>query len=328
MTERRDCTKRPVDRVCFSAQKWWSQWVRIHSRLAEWPTVALLIVTYGLWAVATVWIAQVSLGLAVAICAVTAAQHASLSHEALHGHPSRSVVLNAALVFPALTVVVPYVRFRDTHLAHHRDESLTDPYDDPETNYLDPAVWHALPKWRKTLFRINNTLAGRLLLGPILGQIAFTRTDWRLVRAGDRRVLTGWLLHFPAVAVVVLWMGTLANMPIWAWLLSVYLSLSLLKLRTFLEHRAHDSPLARTAIVEDRGLFALLFLNNNLHVVHHMHPGVPWYALPRHFRESRAEFLSANAGYRYSTYGEVARTYLFRAKDPVPHPLYRDGQDQ
>lgn len=328
MTESPDCTKQPSHRADFSAPRWSTKWVQTHSRLAEWPTVALLIVTYGLWAVATVWIAQWSLALGIVICTITAAQHASLSHEALHGHPSRSVGLNAALVFPALTMVVPYMRFRDTHLAHHRDESLTDPYDDPETNYLDPVVWHALPEWRKILFRINNTLAGRLVLGPILGQIAFMQTDLRRIRAGERRVLTGWLLHFPAVAVVVLWMGTLANMPIWAWVLSVYLSLSLLKLRTFLEHRAHECPQARTAIVEDRGLFALLFLNNNLHVVHHMHPGVPWYALPRQYRAKRAKFLSANAGYRYSTYGEVARAYLFRAKDPVPHPLYRDGQDQ
>ena len=31
------------------------------------------------------------------------------------------------------------------HLAHHRDAMLTDPYDDPESNYLDPAVWAGEP---------------------------------------------------------------------------------------------------------------------------------------------------------------------------------------
>ena len=39
--------------------------------------------------------------------------------------------LNEALVFPALSLAIPYQRFRDSHLAHHNDEILTDPYDDP-----------------------------------------------------------------------------------------------------------------------------------------------------------------------------------------------------
>jgi 8-oxo-dGTP pyrophosphatase MutT (NUDIX family) len=29
-----------------------------------------------------------------------------------------------------------------------------------------------------------------------------------------------------------------------------------------------------------------------------------------------------NDGYRYASYGEIFRRHLFRAKDPVPHPLY------
>ena len=33
-------------------------------------------------------------------------------------------------------------------------------------------------------------------------------------------------------------------------------------------------------IIEDRGPLSLLFLNNNYHVIHHIHPRVPWYKLP------------------------------------------------
>ncbi|MCR9157205.1 MAG: fatty acid desaturase [Rhodobacteraceae bacterium] len=295
-------------------------------RAAEWPTLLMLGITYAVWGVATVWISDISVFLAIVLCAWAAAQHSSLTHEALHGHPTRHTLLNAVLVFPPLTVVVPYLRFRDTHLAHHQDENLTDPYDDPETNYLDPAVWDRLPAWRKALYRVNNTLTGRLILGPVIGQYSFMAADWRLIRAGDRRVLAGWFFHIPAVVSVIWWMASVAQMPIWAWLLSVYLSLSLLKLRTYLEHCAHDRTTARTAIVEDRGFFGLLFLNNNLHVVHHLHPGVPWYALPDLYRSRQAQYLESNQGYRYGAYSEIARKYLFRAKDPVPHPLYRDGQ--
>ncbi|SHH93403.1 fatty acid desaturase [Marivita hallyeonensis] len=294
-------------------------------RFAEWPTLVVLGLTYLVWAAATVWVATWSVPLAIVLCALAGAQHSSLTHEALHGHPFRSDVLNAALVFPALTMAVPYLRFRDTHLAHHHDEVLTDPYDDPETNYLDPAIWAALPAWRKALHRWNNTLAGRLIVGPILGQIAFMRADWLLIRQGEKRVISAWLWHIPAVGIVVWWMLSVAQMPLWAWALSVYLSLSILKLRTYLEHQAHDRTLARTAIVEDCGILSILFLYNNLHVVHHMHPGLPWYALPRIYADRRSEFLSQNEGYRYGAYSEIFRKYLFRAKDPVPHPLYPDG---
>jgi len=69
---------------------------------------------------------------------LAAAMHSSLCHEALHGHPTRLKWLNEALVFAQLSLVIPYGRFHDLHLVHHTDENLTDPYDDPESNYRDP----------------------------------------------------------------------------------------------------------------------------------------------------------------------------------------------
>ena len=80
---------------------------------------------------------------------------------------------------------------------------------------------------------------------------------------------------------------------------------------------------ARTVIIEDRGLLAFLFLNNNLHVVHHVNPGVPWYRLPALYRAGKERYLEMNDGYVYRSYGEVFRRYLFKAKDPVPHPIWR-----
>ena len=113
-------------------------------------------------------------------------------------------------------------------------------------------------------------------------------------------------------------------MPFWAYLIAVYIGHALIKIRTFLEHRAHDDAQGRTVIVEDRGPLAFLFLNNNLHVVHHAHPGVPWYRLPQLYGAARNGYLASNGGYRYGSYREVMRRHFWRAKDPVPHPLWRD----
>ncbi|WP_413719890.1 fatty acid desaturase [Silicimonas sp. MF1-12-2] len=287
----------------------------------EWPTLAFLLMTYAVWAAATVWLATVSMPLAVVVAALAIAQHSSLQHEMMHGHPFRDPRLNAALVFPALILVIPYLRFRDTHLAHHQDSRLTDPYDDPESNYLDAGAWERLPAWGQRLLNLNNTLAGRMVLGPVIGTLVFLMSEVRTAQS-DARVLRGWLWHAPMVLPVIVWV-LWSPMPFWAYALAVYLALALLRIRTFLEHQAHEQARARSVIIEDRGPLALLFLNNNLHVVHHMHPRVPWYRLPALYRENAVRYRRVNEGYVFRSYAEVFRRYFLSQKDPVPHPLWR-----
>lgn len=288
----------------------------------EWPILAVLAGTYALWAGATVL--PLPLGVAILLAGVAAALHSSATHEVLHGHPTANPWINGALVFPALSLAIPYMRFRDTHLAHHNDERLTDPYDDPESNFMDPAVWAQLSAPRRLLMRLNNTLAGRMVLGPLIGQVLFMGGDLRAILKGDRRVLAGWLLHIPAVLAVVWWAVSVGKLPWWAYLLQAWLALGLLKIRTFLEHRAHTDAPCRTVVIESRGPLAFLFLNNNFHIVHHSHPGVQWWLMPRLYFADREGFLTKNDGYVYRSYGEVFRRYLFKAKDPVPHPLWSE----
>lgn len=290
--------------------------------LREWPTWGIWGLCYGSFIAAGIWLAPVSVVAAILVCTVSVVLHASLTHEALHGHPFENRHLNAALVFPAVSLTVPYMRFRDTHLAHHEDSILTDPYDDPETNYLDPAVWERMRAPMRRLMRVNNTLAGRLLIGPVIGQIGFMRADLALIATGQRRVLLGWLWHVPAAALPLWWTLQVSALPLWAYLVAVYLGMSVLKIRTFLEHRAHELSRGRTVIIEDRGILALLFLNNNFHAVHHSHPQISWFGLPGFYAAKRARFLQMNEGYVYQSYAEIFRAYFWRAKDPVPHPLW------
>jgi len=288
----------------------------------EWPTLALLFACYAIWAAATtiVWTLWAPLGLVLA--ALSIALFSSLQHEVLHGHPLRSSWLSEALVFPALTIAIPYLRFRDLHLAHHNDARLTDPYDDPESNFLDPKVWHGLSAPAKIILRFNNTLFGRLVVGPSVSQLYFMRDDARAIRAGDRTVLMGWVWHIPALIILGLWLTNVAAMPLWAYLAAAHMGLSILKIRTFLEHRAHDRASGRTVVIEDRGPLALIFLNNNLHVVHHMHPKAAWYDLPKLYAKNRDHYLTRNDSYLYRSYGQIFKAHFWRAKDPVPHPLW------
>ena len=292
------------------------------SLIAEWPTFAALLGCYGGW----IALLFGPLWLSVPGLAVMIALQSSLQHEIIHGHPTRYPWLNVALVFASLNLLIPYGRFHDTHLAHHTDEWLTDPYDDPESNYLDPAVWNALPTWLQRVHVLNATLAGRLLIGVLISQYYFMRSDLRDICAGRKDVLRDWLLHIPAAALVI-WIVIATGYPLWAYFLAAYGGLALLKIRTFAEHRAHEDVQARTAVIEDRGFFAFLFLNNNFHSVHHMYPHISWYALPGFYQAQKGKFMLGNQGYIYKGYRQLFARHFFHCKEPVPHPLWPSTGD-
>ncbi|WP_435702537.1 fatty acid desaturase [Yoonia sp.] len=282
----------------------------------EWPTLLLIIACYAAW-VSALWVLPLTLG--IVFCGITIALHASLQHEVIHGHPFRREWCNDLLIWPPLMLTVPYARFKTTHLAHHQDEVITDPYDDPESNYLDGATWDRLPRAIQLLLQWNNTVAGRLSLGPAIGTVSFLLDEWR---TRSPEVVRAWLLHLPAV-IAVLFVVALSPMPLWAYAIAAYLGMAILKLRTYLEHQAHTRASGRSVIIENGGIFGFLFLNNNLHVVHHMHPRVAWYRLPALYRSRKDHYLRRNGGYFYHSYREVIARHFLRAKDSVAHPLWR-----
>ena len=287
----------------------------------EWPTVFLWLACWGLWLIGVFVLPMVSMLLAGVVLTLVLVLQSSLSHEALHGHPFASRRVNDGLAMVSLGLLVPYIRFRDTHLAHHIDERLTDPYDDPETNFYDPAVWARMAPWQQRIMQLNNTLLGRMLIGPLMSQVMFMRGDWREMRQGNRAIICAWGIHLLSSALVITVVVT-SPMPIWIYLMCCYFAMSVLKIRTFLEHRAHQYSTARTVIIDDKGPLAFLFLNNNLHAVHHLHPQVAWYNLPRLYRDNTDSYDGFNEDYNYRSYAQVIARYFVKAKDPVPHPLW------
>lgn len=297
--------------------------VRRPRKPIEWPTVFLVILCYGLWALAGALIWPSYPILALLLMAFCVALHSSLTHEVLHGHPTRNAYLNEACVFFSLGLAWPYRRFKTLHLRHHADERLTDPMDDPESYYK--ALWRhdAMPGWLKALLRVNNTMVGRFILGPWLSIIGFVAGDARLIASGDRAVTLAWVLHFAGLAVVVPIVVYGFGIPFWLYVLvPVWLGQSMIAIRTFAEHQWDENPEGRTVIVE-RTPLSFLFLNNNLHFVHHASPTVAWYRLPKLFRERRDEWVRMNRGYVFPNYLAMLKAYAFKAKEPVVHPVLR-----
>ncbi|EPE94251.1 fatty acid desaturase (plasmid) [Rhizobium grahamii CCGE 502] len=111
---------------------------------------------------------------------------------------------------------------------------------------------------------------GRLTIGPAIMLLSFLTQEWRLLRDGRRKRRSSWAWHGLGVACVLFWIVVLCEMPLWLYFLSfAYLGAALSRLRSYAEHRYADHHEERTAIVENSYLFGLLFLHNNLHVLHH-----------------------------------------------------------
>lgn len=288
----------------------------------EWPTLAVAAALYGAFGLVTWFHAALPWWLLLPLGAYLVAWHGSLQHEVAHGHPSPWPPLNEALVLPSLWLWLPFRLYRESHLRHHRDENLTDPELDPESTYLTAEAWARLPTPARVLHYLSRTVAGRLLLGPLVCIARVWSAEARRLLAGDASTLGAWLRHGLGCALVIGWIVGACGMSLVEYiLLFAYPGLALTLLRSYLEHRARPAVAERSAVVEAGPVMSLLYLNNNLHALHHAEPGLPWYRLPARYRETRAALLAANGGYRVHGYGEVVLRYLLWPKEPPVHPF-------
>jgi fatty acid desaturase len=285
--------------------------------------VLLALAIYSGWLAATYFHGRLAWPLRVAAGGWLVAWHGSLQHEAIHGHPTPWRRVNALIAAWPLSLWLPFELYRRSHLEHHAAEHLTLPGCDPETRYLEPAA-----NWRGRAAGLAEaataTLAARLVLGPPLAIGRFLLAEARAVARDPRHGAT-WAAHLAMSAVVLAWILGPCRMGVGEYLLTfVYPGTALSLLRAFAEHRADTDPARRNAVVEKAPVLGLLFLHNNLHVVHHQRPGEPWYRLPRLYRASRAEVL-ALGGPVYTGYREVVARYLFRPHDRLVHPAFDPG---
>lgn len=275
----------------------------------EWPTVYVALTIHAGLALLTLYHALIPVWLLPLLGGYLVCWHGSLQHEVVHGHPTAWQWLNRALVELPVGLWMPFERYREMHLAHHSTGELTTPGLDPESFYRTRAQWHRLPRWWQAVLDFNNTLIGRLTIGPLLTVGALLRDE--LPRLRTSRGALVWIRHAAGVAVVLYWATAVCGMPLWLYLLAfAWPGLSLTLLRSFHEHQPAVDPAQRTNSVRGPLLMRLLFLNNNFHVAHHASPGVPWYQLPR--LHGARDWDGSYA---------TLLTRLWRRKDSPAHPF-------
>ena len=306
----------------------------------DWRTLALIVVVYGGWGALVFILPSYFLEyfpafrgalLGALVLAPVLTLHSSLQHELLHGHPFRDQRFNDFLASVPVGLFIPYSRFKATHLRHHHDNNLCDPFDDPESWYRAPGEWAARGRVFRWLLTANNCLAGRLVLGPAIGVVGLIRHDFREGTENGVWLPGQWLLHWVAAGAMAGLVAVYSGLPVWAYLVACYLAMSLLMVRTFAEHQSEIAEGAgldggpaerrgRSIIVEKGGIFAFLFLNNSLHQVHHAAPGLAWYRLPQRYRDNRERFQAMNKGYTVPGYRTLFARYMLRRKEPVLYP--------
>jgi fatty acid desaturase len=288
----------------------------------EWPTWLLVASVYGGWLLA-VRSAGMLGPLGAVPLTLAACWFMSLQHELLHGHPTRSRALNRLLGLAPLAVWYPYDLYRDTHLAHHRDDLLTQPGLDPESNYIAPADFERLSPWIRGLWIAQRTVLGRVLLGPAMVIVPtwfdIVRKPWR----GDFSQTRTWAQHLALLALLLWALQRWAGIGPLHYMLAVgYPALGLAMLRSFYEHRPAAQAAHRVVVNEAGWFWRLLYLNNNYHAVHHEQPDLPWYRIRARYQADRPGVLQRNDGFLVAGYGALLRRHAFSPVDSPVHPAH------
>ena len=293
----------------------WRRW--------ELPTWIVAVALYASWAALVVFHASIPWPILFLAGGYVLAWHFSLQHEAIHSWRSIPLWLRTAIVWPPIGGWWPYELYRHSHSIHHRDENLTYPGLDTETVYHRQEDWdrYSAP-WRGILM-FNQTMLGRLAVGPLLRLRKLVIVETGLLRARDYRNVWIWIRFAFGLAAVLWFVKAIGHMPIWQYyVLFVFPGLSLSLLRAFIEHRWGEHPEERIASVESNWLFGLLFLWNNIHIVHHLEPALSWFEIPGVYRRGRDGFLGTNGHFVFRGYGEIAGKWLLR---PVFVPIHPHG---
>ena len=287
----------------------------------QWRTWLLVPTVYAAWVLAVSWYARLGPAGGTILLILATCWFTSLQHELIHGHPSRSRRVNRLMGLAPLAVWYPYELYRSSHLAHHRDELLTEPGIDPESNYIDDAAWQRLGRVFRPLWIAQRTVLGRFLLGPGMVIVPTWLDIVRRPLRGDFSQSRSWAVHLILMGAMLFALDRLAGIGPLRYLLTVgYPALGLAMLRSFYEHRpALHAP--HRVVINEAGLFwRILYLNNNYHAVHHERPDLPWYLVRRFYLANRAEVLRRNGSFVIPGYVCLMRRYAMTPVDSPIHP--------
>lgn len=252
-----------------------------------WPTVVLYVGTLAL-AGATAYGVLAggwSPWLTVPLAATVTFLMFSVMHESTHHAISTRTPLNDAFGHLSVPFVAPYASFpmiTFIHIEHHRNTN--------ESKSVDPDAWTSEGPWWQLPFRWA-TIDGWYLVYYLRragerprAELALTVAIFTGVLAGVGAALTAGY----AVEVATLLAGQRLGLMVLAWWFD------------YLPHHGltatqrEDRYRATRVRVGAEGVLTPLFVYQNYHLVHHLHPSVPFYRYVRAWRRNEQAYLDRN----------------------------------
>ena len=278
-----------------------------------WPTVALYVGTLGLFALEMygVFVAGWSHWVTVPMGTAVTFLMFSVSHESTHHAISTNTKLNnffghISIPFFVLWALFPLLKF--IHIEHHRNTN--------ESKTIDPDAWcEEGPAWQLPLRWITIDLWYLVFY--------LRRIRSRPLRESVSSVT--WLLIVMGAFAGVTAAGYGAEL-LWAYLIPQ--RLGILVLAWWFDYLPHngleatqreDKYRATRVRVGAEGVLTPLFVYQNYHLVHHLHPSVPFYRYVRAWRRNERAYLDRNA---------AISTWFGRSLSPSEYRAWRRITDQ
>ena len=251
-----------------------------------WPTLALLVVGIGLWAWSSaMWLARLwPWEISVALNALASYLLFTVAHDAAHHAAARNARLNDWIGRLATPLFAPHASFRVwrfIHMQHHRFTNHDDGRD-PDHYTMEGAAWQRILRW-----------------GTVDLQYMVFYARWLRGRPREERLEQIAALAL-LVALTVLAFATGHGLDI---ILLLYLPcrLAVVYLGWAFDYLPHNGLRKRPS--EDRfkttrnrigfeRLLSPILLYQNYHLVHHLHPVVPFYRYLVVWRRNEDRYLN------------------------------------
>ena len=230
------------------------------------------------------------------------------THEAVHGTlcalPFWNRLLGAACAIPVLQNCTAY---RVLHLRHHRHLGEDG----------DPDHYANYTRWTWMIFCLNWL---RLLVGypvyivaiPVLG---FRHGTWR-----DRLGIIAELAATAVLASAILRAPIPASWLLYGWLVPMLFINTMVNIRGMSQHtlleQSSDEILGTRTILTSP-VVRFFMCNENYHLEHHLHPGVPWNQLPALHATLSPELRQRGAPY-IPSYSSFVRDFILRSIERAP----------
>ncbi len=221
------------------------------------------------------------------------------AHEAVHGTLAPGPLLNRLLgALCAIPVLQNCSAYRVLHLRHHRhlgDDGDPDHY----ANYTRRGWLISVMNWARLLvgypvyvsaipvlgFRQGNTRDRLAIALELMATVALGLFAWHSIPGA-------WLLH--GWLIPMIFINTMVN-------------IRGMSQHTLLEHASDEVQGTRSILTTP--LVRFFMCNENYHLEHHLHPGVPWYGLPQLHQQLEPELRRRGAPYIRS-YTAFVREFL------------------